>query len=371
MTVAACVVAYAFAFPATGGAGALPHPYCADRSAVFSGPQRFIGMMDNAAIANPGYFDCTLGILAHDGIGYYRTPIIWQYVEGTRGAIDFSLYDPLMRLMAIHHVKWLPILLGAPSFDSLAPKHGALPGYYAPHNAADFARFASAAVRRYGPRGTFWQQDPGIPKDPITAWQIWNEPNLPAYWRPRPSAAAYTRMLRSVAKAIRRADRGAEIVTAGLAFSSLGVPVPTYYSEMFRDGARGSFNTLGLNLYAPTVKLAIARAREIRALMNDHRDGRAGIWISEFGWSSGGPAGPYRAAGPRDQARRTSQLLDWMIANRRTLRIQSATYTLWRNERPATPSQDYWGLHMGALTVAGKPLPVLGVLAAAARRTDR
>src|SRR5258707_816180 len=71
-------------------------------------------------------------------------------------------------------------------------------------------------ARRYGPSGSFWAQNPQLPRHPITAWQIWNEPNLPVYWRPRPSAAAYVQMLRLASQRIKAVDPSAEIVTAGL-----------------------------------------------------------------------------------------------------------------------------------------------------------
>lgn len=371
VTALGCLIAIAQAGAHAGTASPLPRTYCADHSAVFRGPQRFVGVMDNEAIARQGYFNCTLGILAHDGIGYYRTPIIWQYVEEQPGVYNFSSYDPFMALMARHHIRWLPILLAAPSFDTSAPSQGALPGYYAPDNTADFAQFARAAAQRYGPGGTFWRENPKLPRDPITTWQIWNEPNLPVYWRPQPDASAYTSLLRAGTQAIRGVDPGADVLTAGMAFSAEGIPALTYYSEMYRAGARGAFTSAALNPYAPTVKSVEQRIESVRKLMNRNGQSKTGIWITEFGWSSGGPASPYRARGPGDQARRTAQLLKWVIANRRRMRIGGAIYTLWRDERPPTPTEDYWGLHMGLLTVGAKAKPVLSVVINAAKLTDR
>ncbi len=36
----------------------------------------------------------------------------------------------------------------------------------------------TTVVKRYGPGGTFWKQNPGLPHDYIHEWQIWNEEGL-------------------------------------------------------------------------------------------------------------------------------------------------------------------------------------------------
>ena len=96
---------------------------------------------------------------------------------------------------------------------------------------AAMGRFARKLVRRYGPRGSLWRQNPGVKKVPIRSWQIWNEPNLRVYWCGRPRARAYVQMLRVVGKSIHRVHKRAEIVTAGLPPSELSgtIPLPRYH----------------------------------------------------------------------------------------------------------------------------------------------
>ena len=116
------------------------------------------------------------------------------------------------------------------------------------------ARFAQVLVRRYGSHGTLWTQRPDVPKLPIRSWQIWNEPNLKVYWGNRPNARAYVRMLRTVGKAIKRVDRRAEIVTAGLPPSKLkgATPLPRFIRSMYRAGGKSAFDTLGVRPTPPT-----------------------------------------------------------------------------------------------------------------------
>ena len=51
----------------------------------------------------------------------------------------------------------------------------------------------------------------GSPKGTIHAIQVWNEPNLPRYWYPRPNATEYVKLLWAVSNAIKAEDPGAEI----------------------------------------------------------------------------------------------------------------------------------------------------------------
>ena len=72
-----------------------------------------------------------------------------------------------------------------------------------PTSYADFGRFVAALIGRYGPEGSFWTANPILPKRPIEAWQIWNEPNLGELWGGAPNAAEYSEMLKAVAPYIR------------------------------------------------------------------------------------------------------------------------------------------------------------------------
>src|SRR5205823_5737529 len=109
---------------------------------------------------------------------------------------------------------------------------------------------AVALVRRYGPGGSLWRENPAVRAHPIIAWQVWNEPNLPVYWQMHPDAAQYTELLKVVGTAIHRADPRAQVVTAGLPQSKLGVSFETYLKAMYRAGAQGAFDVLAINAYS-------------------------------------------------------------------------------------------------------------------------
>lgn len=325
--------------------------------------------MDNSVINHPRTLDCTLGILASDGIGFYRTPMLWQDLEPTRGHFDWMTSDKLMTAFARHRMDWLPVVLTTPPFDRVVKVTKIPDAISRPKGTAAFSRFITAAVRRYGPNGVFWREHPKLPKEPIRMWQIWNEPNLPFYWQPAPNPAQYAALLRAADHAIRRVDRSAQIVTAGMPFEGR-IWALSFYRRMFRAGGRHDFNDLALHPYSGNAGSAENRVVKLRHLIDAWGIRHAGIVVSEYGWSAGGPASPFRASSEAVQAHWTAEFEAWLVAHRRSLNLVAAAYPLFRNERPATPSDNFWGLDLGLLSVSGRPRPVFGVVLGEARRFD-
>ena len=86
--------------------------------------------------------------------------------------------------LAAAGLRWYPFIAYAP----LTFRGGGRSHPTAPKRIPDYAAFAAALARRYGPRGSFWQEHPGLPKLPVTTYEIWNEENSTAYWRPQRTA---------------------------------------------------------------------------------------------------------------------------------------------------------------------------------------
>jgi hypothetical protein len=299
-------------------------------------PRSFVGVYDE----DPG----GLADQARLGIGIVRQPFDWLRVERSPGEYDFSVYDDYVARAATAGVSVLPILARLPGPGPRVVDPGA------------YANFVSAAVRRYGPSGSFWVSHPEVPFLPIHAWQIWNEPNIPNWWPGGVSAEAYLSVLRAGARAVRAADPGAEVVVAGLPNSSLGVPLLTYLERMYRAGAEGVFDTLAIHPYARDVRGLLALVERARALMNRWGD-RSRLWITEFGWSTGGGPSAFRVS-RHGQADRIAASLSALIAERRALRLRGFVLFKWQDAvAPPGLSRDPWPLHTGLLDADGAPKP--------------
>ncbi|HEY8769514.1 MAG TPA: hypothetical protein VIM03_03155 [Thermoleophilaceae bacterium] len=317
----------------------------------------------------PNYRSCTLNTQLAGGVSIIRQTFDWAAIERSRGSYDFSGYDSYVAALAEHRMRVLPVLFNPPGFRSSRPHKHARKGTYPPKRFKDMGGFGAALVRRYGPRGSFWVSRPDLPKMAIRSWQIWNEPHLRAYWPTGPSPRKYTRLLKAAAKGIKRADRHAEIVSASLSQSTLSrYSVTSFVSGMYRAGARKAFDTLALNPYGKSPSGALRLVRSIRRLMNKRHDRGARIWVTEFGWATGGKSKKFRVSTKR-QARWVPSLLGKLHRARRGLRLRGAIYYNWRDAKPYAPRyQDFFGLHTGLLKTDGSPKPAFRSFRKAARR---
>jgi len=295
------------------------------------------------------------GPLGELRVGVVRQVFDWAGIEPAPGDYRFEYYDRFVAAMARARIRSLPVLFETPPFRSSAPATGARRGFYPPRDYADLARFALVLVRRYGSRGSFWAAHPELPRVPVRAWQVWNEPNLPVYWPSGPDPRAYVRMLRVVSRAIHAADRHALVLTAGVPESKLGIRLRPFLRGMYRAGGRGAFDALAINAYASSARNLLGGLRDIRALMNHFGDRRRRMWVTEFGWATGGPPTAFSAT-LGDQAARISAALTGMVRSRRALGLRGIVYYQWRDASTAG-QRDFWGLHTGLLDADGNLKP--------------
>lgn len=326
-------------------------------------PPSFVGVVSDDALwgtdADPTRAG-TMRAIAGLGIGTLRVPFMWSRFEPRPGEYDFDLYDGFMEQAARAGLDVLPVLFDPPSFRSSRPAVGARSGVYPPADNGAFAAFAGRLVGRYGPSGVFWAERPDLPRRPIRAWQVWNEPNLRQYWPAGPSPAAYVALLRAVGPAIRAADPGAEVVSAGLNESETGIPLARFLSGMYRAGARGSFTALGVHPYGPTANSVVAQLDRARKVMRRHRD-RAGIRVTEIGWATGGPS-VRRRVSERAQAKLTRTTLTRLLRLRRSFRLRGVCLFNWRDAPRSPGNGDHWGLHAGLHAEDGRPKNVVATL---------
>jgi hypothetical protein len=323
-------------------------------------PQRpavdFVGLVAEDAFAGPDpYRKSTLRRQRAIGANILRQTFDWAVIERTPNRYRFRKYDRFVLHASHYGMRLLPILFNPPGWHSSRPARNARHGTYPPKDPAAFGAFAAALVRRYGPDGTLWRDFPRARKLPIKSWQVWNEPNLPVYWASGPDPEEFVEMMRAVNAAIKEEDPTAEVVTAGIPQSKLGIPMLTYIRRMYAKGAAGTFDTLAVNPYARTAHLLRQRLRAVRRIMNGRDDTENRIWITELGWSDVGPYSPFRV-GPEGQARRIAQAFEVIRQERRRLKLRGVIYTFWRDGRPYPPKfTDFWGLHTGLLRLDGKP----------------
>jgi hypothetical protein len=168
-----------------------------------------------------------LEAIAAIGAGQVRIPLSWIELERHGpGAYDFEKPDEHIAALARHGLRASPTFGAPPKWavgisgaQELACELGnaATLRTDQPHA---YAVSAGVLARRYGRKGSFWRHHPELPYLPVATWEIWNEPNMTAFWCPEPQPETYADMFVLAAEQIAAADWRAEVVIGGLALGS-------------------------------------------------------------------------------------------------------------------------------------------------------
>ncbi|OBF27947.1 hypothetical protein [Mycobacterium sp. ACS4331] len=252
-----------------------------------------------------------LDLMRAAGVRRIRVGAEWSTVERVEGQQDWSQTDRVVDAALERGMQVLGVVLSSPSWAVDPTARG--DQWALPADPATFGRFAGDAAAHYAGR--------------ITAWEIWNEPNIPTFARPKPDVAAYAAMLSAAAEHIRGRVPGVTLITAGLAPAGddgQSIAPTTFLEQLYRVGDRSAWDAVGMHPYTyPALPdspgtadwNAFQRISLMRGIMEDHGDGAKRIWLTEFGAPTGGQSDA--AVSEADQARAIRQAIE---------RIRSATY---------------------------------------------
>jgi hypothetical protein len=336
-------------------------------------PRGWMGVVatDTSLLSDPALWGAETAVMRRNGVQSVRVPGYWYALEPAQGSFDLRALDALVEGAARRRLRLLPTLLGTPHWASRSGTPNAVPD-----DPAVIGPVLTALVGRYGPAGSFWAEHPGLPRVPIRAWQIWNEPELGQYWDPpKPGAWAttYVALLRAARRALRAADRHARVVLAGLPNDSWNL-----LRRIHRAGGAGQFDVAAVHAYTSSPRNVVRILRRDRRELDRHRGRSVELLVTEMGWSSGA----HRAhtedyvtwnTTERGQARRVPQVYRAVAAVRRKLRVSGAYWYSWYTpERPASEHwEDYTGLRRQRADGRIVSKPALRAYRSVARRLER
>jgi hypothetical protein len=295
-------------------------------------PQGFFGVVWDGPLtdAPASLQETQWDAMASSGVEAVRPVFFWSDAQGSPGAaFDFSVTDRLVGLAAVRGLPLLPVVQYAPRWARAYPSHSTSP----PRRNSQYAAYLEALVRRYGPNGSYWAENPALPRLPLREWQIWNEPHLRTYWDAPPRSRyghprGYVRLLKAAHDAIKRADPGARVVLAGLTQSAWD-----QLAILYRHGLRRYFDVATIQTFPQTAHRALRAARLFRRAMNRAGDRRKPMYMTEISWpaSKGHTKGiPFqRQETPRGMARRLSEAYSLLARSRRKLRLTHVYWYTW------------------------------------------
>ena len=303
------------------------------------------------------------------GVGLIRQYIWWDRIETAPGRYDWSRMDQLVKDASARGVQILPTLLYTPSFYSSKPQGSTSTAQFPPTDPQTLARFATAMVDRYGTGGTYWCKPlfPGLPPQcpdsylPITYWEVWNEPDYPSWWKGAPNPAEYLELLKPVSTAIRAADPAAKVVLGAMTNAGGGT-TGGYLEQLYELGAKDYFDVLSLNPYALDVGAMVAYIRGQRAIAARHGDAAKPVYITEYGWATGGNSTYVVVTNPQCQGALLYAATKRLWELRDELLIHAVAQFQWHDVKTTST---LWPHYAGVYDADDQPKPSLAAYRAA------
>ncbi len=297
--------------------------------------------------------------MARGGVGVARMIFRWSEIEPTAGSLrNFRRYDAIMRTAATEDVDILPIIVGIPAWardpGAVSPETGLEAWPLNSDGAARLQLFIEAVVERYGHDGTFFAENPTIPKKPLNAYQLWNEPNRQVFSPGgRSRAGDYAELLKLSAATIRGTDPRAKVVLAGMPErTTTSKPLDVYLKNLYKaPKVKKDFDIMTLHPYGVDQKGVEGAIKRLRSQLKRLGDKNRKLWISEVGWGSGGNPSPFRKKAS-EQARLLEKTFKMLEKRRKKYRLGTAIWFSWRDRLPPGNSGE-WQEHTGLFKMDG------------------
>ena len=219
---------------------------------------------------DPASMDVPARLLNELGVTWVREDFHWHRIQPRPDLWDWTFTDEAMRILRDHQIEVVGVF--GPSVGWATPQldDGFSDVSYAAPDPDAFLVYAREVVIRY--------------KAYVHYWEIWNEPDHPYFWQPKPDVVAYTQLLIRTAAMIRELDPGATLLLGGIN------PHDTnFLSGVAHYGGWNSFDILAIHPYvdpkSPEQGNLAAVMATIRLIA--HRYGAKPIWVTEVGWASG------------------------------------------------------------------------------------
>ena len=277
------------------------------------------------------------------GLEWVRVDLHWDRHEPSEGRYRLGELDGVVDSLKQEQLKSVFYLVGSAPHATSAPSGSPTPDPFPPKQAQVFAGRMAMLARRY----------PGL-----DAGQVWNEPNLPSFWRPHENAEAYGRLLQQSTQALRQVDPNKPVVMGGMAYySQMPVKGGLMLESLGKLGVQQLGTIIAYHPYSQTPETDepgkrdfILRSQQLNQMLRGVQV--PAIWATEWGWSSyAGPIELQELIGEQGQA-------DYVL---RRLALMSALdydklflFALSDLDSRASARDQHYGL----LDLQGKPKPV-------------
>lgn len=221
--------------------------------------------------------------LSKSGFRFVRQPFTWAEIEGRRGRLDWSRYDPIITHLRRRDIEVIAVISGAPEWardpELLESTDGP------PSDPAALQTFTQALTDRYS--------------GGVGYVQIWDRPNLANSWGGTPATGTtFMPVLTAAFNGARAGNANVRVLTPELAVTpdmTGGSGDLAFVNELYAAGASQFFDILGLQLDGGTLspddrrvasdRFNMSRAILFRDLMLANGDEQTPVWATSYGWA--------------------------------------------------------------------------------------
>ena len=244
-------------------------------------PRVLTGFNNNSVAQGVATPDQAAAALDTIGAEVDRVQIDWRNIERTPGVYRFETFDRIYAADLARGIRPLFNLAYAPTWadgDACAAVTGTCLASPLPEFYDDYARALAAIAQRY-PRAI------GV--------EVWNEPNLPFFWRPAPDPAGYAALLAESYEAVNAVAPEMKVAGASIVdTSAVGAVGATAFLEAISDaGAAGAMDAISMHAYGGsevTGGRAVQEVGSVRAWRDSAGISSTPIWITETGATTTG-----------------------------------------------------------------------------------
>ncbi|UCH34744.1 MAG: PQQ-binding-like beta-propeller repeat protein [Armatimonadota bacterium] len=193
------------------------------------------------------------------GIRWLRADMGWHHLEPEPGEFDFDGMDRVIEANLAAGLNVLGLIGYSPGWASKSDEGNR--GSEVDEHA--WRRFVATTVNRY--------------RDRIRYWEIWNEPNIPPFWRPMGDPAGYARLLRAAYEEIKRIDPALHVVFGGTAR-----PDVTFIAEVCAQIRGRRFDILAYHPYSFQPEAQMRQdAERMRQALAQYGRRDTPVWLTE------------------------------------------------------------------------------------------
>ena len=164
-------------------------------------------------------------LLQKTGVKYARCQTGWVKCEKQKGAYDFGWLDSIVDNLLSRGIQpWFDVGFGNPLYMKNTPNEycvGCVPVLFGEEAYEAWKKYVAALVKRFGDR--------------VTCYEIWNEPNLDAFWYPgSPDAKIFAEFVQTTSNIIKTWQKDAR---TGVNLQQEAIEPPMYL-DTFLENSR-------------------------------------------------------------------------------------------------------------------------------------